>query len=65
MSAENTLGEDLTADDEEFLESLGLVKGELCGRCGYPADSFACRIRHIHLNTGDAKAARDIDGGNR
>ena len=34
-----------------------------CPKCGYPEDSFACRIRHIHLNTGDAKAARDIDGG--
>jgi hypothetical protein len=27
--------------------------------CGYPEGSFACRIRHIHLNTGDAKAAKD------
>jgi hypothetical protein len=27
--------------------------------CGYPEDSFACRIRHIQMNTGDAKAARD------
>jgi hypothetical protein len=24
--------------------------------CGYPEDSFACKIRHIHMNTGDAKA---------
>lgn len=38
---------------------------EKCDRCGYPDGSFACRIRHIHLNTGDAKAARDIDGGKR
>lgn len=32
---------------------------EIDEMCGYPAGSFACRIRHIHLNTGDAKAARD------
>lgn len=24
--------------------------------CGYPEDSFACKIRHIQINTGDAKA---------
>lgn len=30
-----------------------------CDDCGKPAESFACRIRHVHLNTGDAKAARD------
>lgn len=27
--------------------------------CGYPEGSFACRIRHVHLNTGDAKAANN------
>lgn len=36
-----------------------------CPKCGKPEGSFACRIRHIHMNTGDAKAARDIDGGSR
>lgn len=36
-----------------------------CPKCGYPEDSFACRIRHIQINTGDAKASRDIDGGKR
>jgi hypothetical protein len=30
-----------------------------CPDCGKPADSFACKIRHIQLNTGAAKAARD------
>lgn len=37
-----------------------------CGRpkacplgCGYPADSFACKVRHLAINTGDAKAAND------
>lgn len=24
--------------------------------CGYTEDSFACKIRHIQINTGDAKA---------
>lgn len=24
--------------------------------CGYAPDSFACKIRHIHMNSGDAKA---------
>lgn len=24
--------------------------------CGYEEDSFACKIRHIQINTGDAKA---------
>jgi hypothetical protein len=27
--------------------------------CGYPEDSFACKIRHIQINTGAAKAAND------
>lgn len=31
---------------------------EVCS-CGYPEGSFACKIRHIQLNTGDAKAAKD------
>lgn len=30
-----------------------------CPDCGYEDGSFACKIRHVHLNTGDAKAARD------
>jgi hypothetical protein len=24
--------------------------------CGYAPYTFACKIRHIHMNTGDAKA---------
>lgn len=27
--------------------------------CGYPEGTFACKIRHVQLNTGDAKAAKD------
>lgn len=26
--------------------------------CGYAPDSFACKIRHLHINSGDAKAGR-------
>jgi hypothetical protein len=27
--------------------------------CGYEEDSFACKIRHLQINTGVAKAADD------
>lgn len=27
--------------------------------CGYPVGTFACKIRHIQINTGDAKADED------
>ena len=30
-----------------------------CPDCGWPDGSFACKIRHQHLNTGWAKAAND------
>lgn len=30
-----------------------------CGRCGYQEGTFACRVRHVQVNTGAAKAARD------
>jgi hypothetical protein len=32
---------------------------EHCPKCGYELDSYACKIRHVYLNTGDAKAAND------
>lgn len=32
--------------------------------CGYEEDSFACRIRHVQVNTGNLKRAREGDGGN-
>jgi hypothetical protein len=28
--------------------------------CGYAPNSFACKIRHLHMNTGDAKAGNVI-----
>lgn len=33
---------------------------KICPRCGRPDGSFACKVRHISLNTGDAKAAKDF-----
>lgn len=27
--------------------------------CGYPEGTFACKIRHLQINTGDAKSAND------
>jgi hypothetical protein len=33
---------------------------EMCPDCKkYPIDSFACKIRHIQINSGAAKASRD------
>ena len=31
--------------------------------CGYAPDSFACKIRHLHINSGDAKAGRSVPRG--
>lgn len=28
--------------------------------CGYQEGTFACKIRHLQLNTGSAKAANDL-----
>ena len=32
---------------------------ELVHSCGYPEDTFACKIRHLQINTGAAKADED------
>ena len=32
---------------------------ERCEDCGKPKWSFGCKVKHVMLNTGDAKAARD------
>ena len=32
-----------------------------CERCGYPEDSFACKIRHIAVDASGLKAAREAD----
>ena len=31
-----------------------------CDGCGKPEGSFACKIRHLQLNTGFAKAYEDF-----
>ena len=31
----------------------------LCDHCGFPPESFAHKVRTLHLNTGAAKAAND------
>lgn len=36
-----------------------MADGARCPGCGFPDGSFACKIRHIQVNTGDAKAASD------
>lgn len=28
--------------------------------CGYAPGTFACKIRHLHINTGDAKAGKAV-----
>ena len=30
----------------------------MCPKCGHLCDTFACKIRHLEMNTGDAKAAQ-------
>ena len=35
----------------------------LCEDCGKPEGTFACKIRHVQINSGVAKAAKDA--GNR
>ena len=32
------------------------MDAKACKDCGYDVDSFACKIRHLQINTGDAKA---------
>lgn len=34
----------------------GSDHGKCRCECGYSPDSFACKIRHLHINSGDAKA---------
>lgn len=37
---------------------------DLCPDCGKPEGSFACKVRHLNINTGAAKAARDLNSAN-
>ena len=33
--------------------------------CGWPEDSFACKIRHLQINTGAAKAGKITAGAGK
>ena len=33
--------------------------------CGWPEDSFACKIRHLQINTGAAKAGKTTAGAGK
>jgi hypothetical protein len=35
------------------------VDDELCDDCGRVEGSYACKLRHVMLNSGDCKAADD------
>ncbi len=37
---------------------------ETCPDCGKTVGSFACKVRHVQINSGAAKAARDVDKPN-
>lgn len=63
---------DAVSDDNRIIINFELTAEEIhanlakrrqpapaCDSCGYPEDSFACKIRHINLNSGDCKAAND------
>lgn len=53
------------SDDEEkplahfVVHEDGSVEQLRCVDCGRELDSFACKIRHIQVNTGWAKSAND------
>lgn len=68
---ETSINDDVTVFAEEFTEVMNRCGGYgcklpnckyhavSCMGCGYPLNSFACKIRHIQINTGEAKAAND------
>lgn len=45
--------------DSNALEVVDSATAQDCEGCGYEVDSFACKIRHLQINTGCAKAAND------
>jgi hypothetical protein len=45
--------------DAWWAEQVEASEVEELHSCGHPEGSFACKIRHIHMNTGAAKAAND------
>lgn len=64
MTFEEPLGECLVCSEKFYDETAyrQYVAGERHTHkkhdCGYPEDSFACKIRHIQINTGDANSKR-------
>lgn len=64
MSPVNQTGAGFHRDSrKEAREDRGAAErraiDEQLHECGYFEGTFACKIRHIHLNTGAAKAADD------
>lgn len=45
--------------DDRYREQLKKHPEHELHDCGYPVGTFACKIRHIQINTGAAKAAND------
>jgi hypothetical protein len=50
---------DLDTGEEELTKVRFVPLVETCEDCGYAEGSFACKIRHLSINTGAAKAAND------
>ena len=46
-------------DASNMLEAGSRPDPSVIHDCGWPEGSFACKIRHINMNSGAAKAARD------
>lgn len=40
------------------------VEISVCPDCGKPEGSFACKVRHLQINTGAAKSSRDLNSAN-
>lgn len=38
---------------------------DLCPDCGKPDGSFACKIRHINMNAGEANSKREWEADRR
>lgn len=54
----NAKGHAVTASGANHNGGSHMDNDTLC-TCGYPEGTFACKIRHVQLNTGDAKAEND------
>jgi hypothetical protein len=49
----------MTEEELRALDRQDALSFEHDCECGFPKGTFACRIRHIQINTGAAKAAND------